>query len=294
MTKSVLLATCAALPDGEPGGALLTTALAARGIDSRWVAWDDRAADWPGADLVAARSTWDYEGRREEFLAWAAALGPRLLNGAETFAWNVDKGYLLELAATGVPVVPTVLADDEQDLPAAIAEVSPGDTPHAVVKPRVGAGGRGVVVFDGVAGGVAELDETALRPGPWVVQPLVDAVRTEGEHSIHVLAGEVLPGVVKRPTGDEVRVHERYGGSTVPEPLTEEASELARRAVAAAEQVLGRPLDYARVDALRLDDGTLAVSELELTEPGLYLDVLPDNAAAFADLVVRRLAREGR
>ena len=35
-----------------------------------------------------------------------------------------------------------------------------------------------------------------------------------------------------------------------------------------------------------LADGTLAVSELELIEPGLYLDVVPDNADAFADLVV--------
>ena len=39
---------------------------------------------------------------------------------------------------------------------------------------------------------------------------------------------------------------------------------------------------------LRLDDGTLAVSELELIEPGLYLDVLPANAEPFADLVLRR------
>ena len=40
---------------------------------------------------------------------------------------------------------------------------------------------------------------------------------------------------------------------------------------------------------MRLADGTLAVSELEVTEPGLYLEVIPDNAAAFADLVVDRL-----
>ena len=36
---------------------------------------------------------------------------------------------------------------------------------------------------------------------------------------------------------------------------------------------------------MRLGDGTLAVSELELIEPGLYLDVLPGNAEPFADLV---------
>ena len=40
---------------------------------------------------------------------------------------------------------------------------------------------------------------------------------------------------------------------------------------------------------LRMADGRLAVGELELIEPGLYLDVLPANAEPFADLVVRRI-----
>ena len=44
-----------------------------------------------------------------------------------------------------------MLVEDEPDLPCAIADVSPGDDPAAVVKPRVGAGGRGVVVFDDTA-----------------------------------------------------------------------------------------------------------------------------------------------
>ena len=82
-----------------------------------------------------------------------------------------------------------------------------------------------------------------------------------------------------------------YGGTTVASPLTDEAADLARRTVEAAEQILGERLDYARVDQMRLADGTLAVSELEVTEPGLYLEVLPGNADAFADLVVDRRLR---
>ena len=59
--------------------------------------------------------------------------------------------------------------------------------------------------------------------------------------------------------------------------------------VVAADRVLGVSLDYGRVDMMRLDDGTLAVSELEVTEPGLYLDILPENAGPFADLVTSQL-----
>jgi len=259
-TPQVLLVTCAEWPDGEPGAAALDAALAERGVAARWVNWDDPDVDWASA-LVAVRSTWDYDARRDEFMAWAASV-PRLMNGVEVFAWNTDKAYLVELAAAGLPVVPTFVLDGA-----------------AVVKPRVGAGGRGVVV----------LDEVALGSGHVVVQPLVESVRTEGEYSVFVLGGEPVSMVRKLPAGEEIRVHEHYGGTTVAVVPTEEATRLARHTVETAERILGRRLDYARVDQMRLPDGLLAVSELEVTEPGLYLEELPANGAAFADLVVRLL-----
>ena len=138
-----------------------------------------------------------------------------MLNSAEVFAWNTDKAYLTELAATGVPVVPTLVVEGEEDLPAAIAEVSDAARVSAVVKPRVGAGGRGVVVFDWTDGGPPDLDESDLGPGPWVVQPLVESVRTEGETSVFVLdgqrglAGAEAPGRGRDPRARGLR---RYDG----------------------------------------------------------------------------------
>lgn len=289
MDPELLLVTCSAFPDGEPGHEHLDMALAERGVGARWIAWDDPEVDFSDV-LVAVRATWDYDARREEFLAWARTV-PRLLNGADVFAWNTDKAYLVELAGTGVPVVPTIAVDGEESLPEAIAALWDQSGGVAVVKPRVGAGGRGVVVFDGTDGGPADLDEAQLGPGPWVVQPLVGSVHTEGEGSVFVLDGVVVSAAQKRPAPGEIRVHEQYGGSTVAVPLSQEAADLARRTVSAAEGLLGHRLDYARVDQMRLDDGTLAVSELEVTEPGLYLEELPGNGAAFADLVARRLGR---
>ena len=88
MTAPVLLATCSLLPDGEEysGTSHLPEAFAARGIDARWAVWDDPDVDW-SAGLAAVRATWDYEERREEFLAWTRTL-PWVLNSAEVFAWN--------------------------------------------------------------------------------------------------------------------------------------------------------------------------------------------------------------
>ena len=274
-----LLVTCSHLPDGEEwaGTNLLQPALTERDVDARWVVWDDPAVDW-SEGLVAVRSTWDYETRLAEFLTWARSV-PRLLNSAAVFEWNTDKAYLTQLADAEVAVVPTVVVEREADLLPAVAGFGP-----AVVKPCVGAGGRGVVVLDGTSD-----EEPEFGTGPWVVQPVVESVRTEGETSVFVIDGQVVSQAQKRPAPGELRVHEQYGGTTVAVEVTDEAADLARRTVKAAEGILGEQLDYARVDQMRLADGTLAVSELEVTEPGLYLEILPGNAPVFADLVVERL-----
>jgi glutathione synthase/RimK-type ligase-like ATP-grasp enzyme len=287
---TTLLATSSGWPHGEPGAPALDAALAARGVDARWVRWDDPDVDWAAADLVAVRSTWDYIERHEEFVAWSRRVdaATRLLNGAGVFAWNVDKVYLAGLGE--LSVVPTRAAGTLEELAAGVAEFG-----AAVVKPRVGAGGAGVLVVDDPADPRlgTEVDDHPELPngrGPWIVQPLVESVRTEGETSVFVLDGRAVSQVDKLPSGGEIRVHEHFGGASRPVPLREEAAELALRGIAAAERVLGVRLDYGRVDMMRLADGALAVSELELTEPGLYLDVLPANAETFADLVAARLA----
>ena len=263
---------------GEPGHEHLDAALAARGIDSAWAVWDDPAVDWAAADLVAVRATWDYDVRLPEFLAWADRLGPRLLHGAEAFRWNTDKAYLVELGRVGrVPVVPTVVVDDLTDLRAAVDRF--GD---CVVKPRIGAGGRGVSVV------TADSEPEAPRPGTLIAQPLVESVRTDGEISVFVIDGRPVSQVRKQPAPGEIRVHEEYGGATYPSALTDEAASISTEAVAASATILGTDLVYARIDLMR-HDGRLMVSEVEITEPGLYLDVLPDNAAPFAEAVARRL-----
>ncbi len=279
---TVLLATFDLMPGGEPGGDAL---LAERGIDARWECWDDEAVDWGAADLVAVRSTWDYHRRLPAFLAWARAVGERtrLLNGAEVFAWNADKAYLTELAPA-VPVVPTSLLDDT-DLAGGLARALER-WPEVVVKPRTGAGGVGVVVAQSAQDPRLE----GLVAGPWIAQPLVASVRTTGESSVYVLDGRAVAQVDKRAAGEEVRVHELYGGSSRPVPLDAGRAAVAEDAVRRAGRLRGADLAYARVDLMVWEEAWV-VSELELIEPGLYLDVAPEVAGHFAALVADRLGR---
>lgn len=275
----VLLATCASLPAGEPGHEALDRALEARGLDARWVRWDDPSVDWAAADLIAVRSTWDYDGRLGEFLGWASGLGARVLNGVTVFRWNTDKRYLLDLQDAGLPVIPTMSADAADDVRRLASR-----HPVAVVKPRVGAGGRGLdVVSDAGA-----WEPHAGSRGPWIVQPLVESIHHDGETSVFVLDGHAVSQVDKLPSTTDIRVHDRYGGSSRPVALDPEAALLAAEAVATVADLLGGELAYGRVDMMR-HRGRLVVSEVELTEPGLYLDLLPENAERFADAVVARL-----
>jgi glutathione synthase/RimK-type ligase-like ATP-grasp enzyme len=279
----VLLATFNLCPDGEPGGDLLVAALAERGIESRWVCWDDPGIDWPAADLVAVRATWDYQRRHAEFVDWAHAVerSTPFLNGADVFAWNADKAYLLELAER-VPVVPTALVDDRTLVPGLRAAVERHGP--VVIKPRTGASGVGVVVLESVEDPRLQ----GLTRGPWVVQPLVESVRTRGETSVYVLDGRAVAQLHKQPGGAEIRVHELYGGETRAVDLDEASAAVALAAMEGAATVLGSSLDYGRVDLVE-HDGRLVVGEVELIEPGLYLDVLPGLAEPFADLVAARL-----
>lgn len=279
----VLLATFQLVPDGEDGGDLLLTALAERGIDAAWAVWDDPEVDWSAADLVAVRSTWDYHRRLPEFLAWArrTASLTRVLNGPDVFTWNADKSYLVRLGEL-VPTVPTRTLGDATLLPVLREATAAWGT--VVVKPATGAGGAGVVLAD-----AADDPRLAgLGPAPWVVQPLVTSVRTEGEVSVFVLAGVPVLQVAKVPSGGEIRVHEHFGGSSRTVPLDPDLAATARAAVVAAHEVGGERLDYARIDLLRHDDHW-AVSEVEAIEPGLYLDVAPAMAGHFADLVAARV-----
>jgi len=274
--RSILLATFELGPDGEAGGDRLVRAFADRGVRAHWAVWTDPGIDWAAADAVLVRSTWDYHRRLPEFLAWVEAVSARtrLVNDAALLRWNADKTYLLDLADE-LPVVPTraVPADG------LLTGLRDGLAEHGtvVLKPRVGASGIGVVV----AAATDDLRLATLTAGPWVAQPFVESVRTDGETSVYVFGGRAVSQLRKTPAASEVRVQEEYGGRTVAVPLDDEAAALAEQAVAVAGARTGRSPAYARVDLLR-HDGRLVLSELELIEPGLYLELLPQNADALA------------
>jgi glutathione synthase/RimK-type ligase-like ATP-grasp enzyme len=262
---------------------LLLEALVRRGVDAEVVPWGP-GTDWAAADLVVVRTPWDYTPRRDQFLSWAQEVeaSTRLANPVDVLRWNTHKGYLRELAAAGVPVVPTRLVAAGSPVPAPSWLGDVGE--RLVVKPAVSVGAIGAMLARHDDPGLADHLAMLLSSQDVLVQPYVASVADRGEVSLLFAEGTLSHAVRKVPAAGDYRVHEEYGGvNTVHEPHPAEV-EVAQAALAACPG----PLLYARVDLVWGHDGPL-VMEVELTEPALYLVEVPTAADTFAEAILRRV-----
>ena len=281
-THRVALATCSYFPGGDEDDAGLPEAI---GGDVAFAIWDDPAVDWSTYDLVVLRSTWDYQGRRDEYLAWAQRLGGRLVNPYDVIAWNTDKRYLKELTEAGLPVVPTELVEPGEAFAAPSGEY--------VVKPTISAGSRDTARFgDGEADRAAALVAAIHASGRTaMVQPYVASVDARGETATLFFDGTFSHAIHKGPLlkPGAAPTSEVFAAETIE---TREASvaerAVAERVLAYATERFGPPA-YARIDLVEDADGAPLLLELELTEPSLFFQGEPGRVSQFAQAVRRRL-----
>jgi hypothetical protein len=92
--------------------------------------------------------------------------------------------------------------------------------------------------------------------------------------------------LVKRPQSGEFRVQVHFGGRN--ERIQPNARQLAFAEAVMAQ--LAWPTLYARVDAIEDAQGNLLLSELELTEPSMYLALDEQASARFVAAIQQKLA----
>lgn len=263
---------------------VLVRALEEAGAEAEAVFWDDADVDWASYDLAVIRSTWDYSWRAAEFTAWAerCAKATRLANPAGVVRWNADKRYLGDLAAAGVPAVPTryLAPGDPADLPAGH---------EYVIKPTSGAGARYAARYtpdqhETAVRHLAHLHEEGLTA---MVQPYVKAIDTGGERALQFFGGRLLHASRKRAVlapgtaFDADKVAHPGLEPWTPTPAELAVAERALAAVPDAPELL-----YARVDLVEGEDGEPRVMELELVEPNLFLFLHPRSVPAVAAAIL--------
>ena len=188
-------------------------------------------------------------------------------------AWSLDKHYLADLAAVGVPIVPTdfVPADSGIDLAARVASLGP-----LVVKPAISAAAKDTFRLMTEADAAA-LDFAALNHGrSFLIQPFLPEIMTAGEWSLVYLDGEYSHAVWKTPAKGHWLVQDELGGSVASGEPSAPVKVLADLAVARLSDAFARqhsqgyemPL-YGRVDVI-VSGGKALIGELELVEPELF------------------------
>jgi hypothetical protein len=258
--------------------------LARRGWQVETVPWNRAGVDWKRYDLVAIRSTWDYQHHADTFLATLATIeasGARLENPLDIVRWNMKKTYLRDLATRGVPVVPTLWRDGLRP-----GELLPlfeaTQCEEAVIKPVMSGNAQGAWRLDQASASdhAAEI-EAYYADRALMIQPFEPAIVSEGEFSLLYFNGEFSHGILKVPKRGDFRVQEEHGSeirSITPEPALLAAGNAAIRAI-------GKKLLYARADLVR-HGNEFRVMELELVEPALYLRMDPGAPDRFADAVI--------
>ncbi|PRC41725.1 hypothetical protein C6A85_000000114150, partial [Mycobacterium sp. ITM-2017-0098] len=270
----IVLAGCRALPEGDGDDAGLVAALRTRGLHARWLAWDDPAT--LEADVVILRAAWDYIDRVEEFLGWTRRVR-HLLNAPAVVTWNVDKRYLQDLAAAGVPTVPsTFFAPGER------VRIPDGEV---VVKPSVGAGSVGALRFSDSAQACAHAEALQAAGRTALVQPY-DPRISDGETALVFLGGQqshafvkspILPPPGAAPVFDESGTYaEERLAPTEPDFELWDLGYAALTAAAAQLGIESTELLYARVDVIGGGEGPRLL-ELELVEPSLGWRQLGDD-----------------
>jgi glutathione synthase/RimK-type ligase-like ATP-grasp enzyme len=184
--------------------------------------------------------------------------------------WNTDKRYLAELAAAGVPVVPTTYVTGTFAPP-------PGEY---VVKPTVSAAGLDTTRYGPGQEAAARSHVARLRAAGRgvIVQPYVHAIEEQHETSLLYLGGDFSHGARKGPllagttvgatdSTDRAGAQAMAAGPRAPSP---EERDLAEAVLAAVAVAVPSPLLYARVDLVPGPDGPQLL-EVELTEPFLFL-----------------------
>lgn len=260
----IAIGTCKQLPEPDPDQSLLLEALAREGADPVLLAWDDSAPIPDDLDCCVLRSTWDYYRDPARFLSWVDAVANRmtLLNPRDIVRWNHHKHYMDELEKDGLRIVPTAFMNkgESTSLEQCMNDRGWDDV---VVKPSVSAASFRTKRFmrNDVAEGEQFLAELCADRD-CMVQRYMPEVDHSGERSLVWIDGELTHAIRKDPrfAGHDERVSEALT------PTSEERS----FADAALQRVASKCL-YARVDVVRDDDGALALSELELIEPSLFL-----------------------
>jgi len=250
-------------------------------------AWDDKNFNWRDTRAVVFRSTWDYFDRFQEFLIWLNDISEQtlLFNAESLIRWNLDKHYLTDLQRKGVPIADTVFV--EKNTKKSLSElVATTGWEKTILKPCISGAARHTYLIK--APNDKSLDalfNKLISQESMMLQKYQHHIAAEGEISLMFFNSTFTHAILKKAKPGDFRVQDDFGGTVDPyEPSSEEIA-FALRALKACPEL---PV-YARIDIFYDNNEQLALGELELIEPELWLRLKPEAAMVFANAIEKQL-----
>ena len=246
------------------------------------IAWRTERPDWDHYDAVSSGVPWDYPEDPEGFLSTLGRIDQSralLVNDLALVHWSLAKTYLRDLEQRGADIVPSLWYDEMN--PRVIQDAfERHGSDRIIVKPVVSTNATDTYLLTRErARALADDLARVFLNRPFVVQPFIDNILTDGEYSLFYFNRELSHATVKVPKKGDFRVQEEHGAdlsSVTPDELL----------VATGNRVMSLvdPMPvYARADFVRAPDGRFLVMELELIEPSMYLRMDPRAPERFAD-----------
>lgn len=277
---------CAYLTMADPGDFVTDydvsfDAMAALGWQSEAVAWRDPSIEWNDYDAVYICTPWDYPQHADEFLRVLETINDssaRLVNQLSLVYWSLSKTYLRDLEDKGAAIVPSIWFDDI-DVSGISQWFEALDSDTLVIKPDVGGNATDTFVLrNPLPEELTDRLAQTFQKRPFLVQPFITKIQTEGEFSLFFFNGEYSHAIQKIPKPGDFRVQEEHGSDIRSVKPTQDLIDTAQQVLALVDP---QPV-YVRADFVRDDDDTFLLMELELIEPSLYLRTDDGAAARFA------------
>ena len=248
------------------------------------IPWQTKNVDWDQFDCVIVRSTWDYQDDLPAFQTRLQTINQSkavLANPLHVMMWNTEKTYLRDLQSQGVAIVPTQF-DAVVTESAINSYFDHFDCDELVLKPHVGGSASHTYRLKrGEVEGKMPAFCTSFQNRPFMAQPFLNEIVTEGEFSLFFFNGQLSHTMLKTPAPENFRVQEEFGSQL---QLVEPESRLLQTANDVLSAI-DTHLLYARVDFVRDAGSGFSLMELELIEPGLYLRMASHAPLQFAKAI---------
>lgn len=269
------------LPYDKKYAALLHNA----GLKVSTLVWDGPPVDINQFDALIFRTAWGYHNKIRFFtlsLSLLEKANIKVWNPIDVIRDNIHKSYLNNLARLGVSVIPTRVVKGGQELKKAYFEEIKTD--QVIIKPAISAGSKNTNKYN--KEDLLQANAPLIFDYDVLIQPYLISVESLGEYSMVCFASGYSFCVVKVPQKGNFLVQKQFGGkyekATAPAAMEREV-----------QKILGYfrgEFLYIRIDGLLYDDN-FWVMEVEMIEPDLYLDIVPEGIEHFAESTLMVLNR---